>query len=729
MTHIVQTVIGDRVLSIQTGKLANQAGAAVVVSYNETIVLVTVCVSGQAREGVDFLPLTIDYEERLYAAGKIPGGYFKREGRPSQEAILTMRLTDRPLRPLFPKNYHNDVQIIITVLSADQENDPDSLAIVGASSALGLSQIPFTDLIAASRVGYVDGKLILNPTFTQLLDSSLDIIVAGTYEAVTMVEAGANEVSEEILLEAIQFGQKANQEIISLQRQLIQVCGKEKHEVIAPEKNSDLYSQVSSIIGDRFSSIFSIIGKMEQADLLAELKTEVLEKLENSFNKQEIVEVFEDQWKREVREKILRNGLRVDGRKLTEVRPISSEVGVLPRPHGSGLFTRGETQVLTITTLGSQGEGQRLNGIGQEESKRFMHHYNFPPFSVGEVRRIGTPGRREIGHGALAERALYPVIPSEDNFPYTIRLVSEVLSSNGSSSMASVCGSTLSLMDAGVPIVRPVAGVAMGLIKGDQDNYAILTDINGTEDHLGDMDFKVAGTTVGITALQMDIKITGISSEIMAKALNQAREARLFILEKMKETIGNSRTELSKYAPRMVKISINPEKIGSVIGPKGKTIRSIIDETKTTVDIQDDGSIWIGSSSEEATKKAIAMIEGLTREVEAGAIYTGKVTRVTNFGAFVEVIPGKEGLVHISKLADYRVANVEDVVKVGDEIMVQVTDIDHMGRINLSRRAVFEMQNKDSENKNETSSDTRRSSSHYREGKDNRRQGNTNRSR
>jgi len=729
VTHIVQTVIGDRVLSIQTGKLANQAGAAVVVSYNETIVLVTVCVSGQAREGVDFLPLTIDYEERLYAAGKIPGGYFKREGRPSQEAILTMRLTDRPLRPLFPKNYHNDVQIIITVLSADQENDPDSLAIVGASSALGLSQIPFTDLIAASRVGYVDGKLILNPTFTQLLDSSLDIIVAGTYEAVTMVEAGANEVSEEILLEAIQFGQKANQEIISLQRQLIQVCGKEKHEVIAPEKNSDLYSQVSSIIGDRFSSIFSIIGKMEQADLLAELKTEVLEKLENSFNKQEIVEVFEDQWKREVREKILRNGLRVDGRKLTEVRPISSEVGVLPRPHGSGLFTRGETQVLTITTLGSQGEGQRLNGIGQEESKRFMHHYNFPPFSVGEVRRIGTPGRREIGHGALAERALYPVIPSEDNFPYTIRLVSEVLSSNGSSSMASVCGSTLSLMDAGVPIVRPVAGVAMGLIKGDQDNYAILTDINGTEDHLGDMDFKVAGTTVGITALQMDIKITGISSEIMAKALNQAREARLFILEKMKETIGNSRTELSKYAPRMVKISINPEKIGSVIGPKGKTIRSIIDETKTTVDIQDDGSIWIGSSSEEATKKAIAMIEGLTREVEAGAIYTGKVTRVTNFGAFVEVIPGKEGLVHISKLADYRVANVEDVVKVGDEIMVQVTDIDHMGRINLSRRAVFEMQNKDSENKNETSSDTRRSSSHYREGKDNRRQGNTNRSR
>lgn len=690
MTHSFQNVIADRVLAIETGKLAEQASGAVTVRYGETVVLVTVCASTQPREGIDFLPLTIDYEEKLYAAGKIPGGYFKREGRPTQEAVLASRLTDRPLRPLFPKGFRNDVQIMITILSADQENDPDILAIIGASAALGISDIPFTSLIAASRVGYIDGQFVLNPTFTQLTSSTLDLIVAGTAEAVVMVEASGKEATDEVVIEAIKVGQAAVREIIKLEEELIQTCGKPKIEIATREVNPEVEAAVSSILGSRLSQGLDCRDKLEQEQVLSELKEELLEKLDGTFSHQEVLEVFESKLKAEVRANILEQGLRPDSRGLAEIRPITCEVATVPRPHGSGLFTRGGTQVLTIATLGSPGEEQHIDGIGQEESKRFIHHYNFPPFSIGEVRRIGTPGRREIGHGALVERALAPVIPSEEDFPYTIRLVSEILSSNGSTSMASVCGSTLSLMDAGVPIKAPVAGIAMGLVKRDQGDYVILTDITGLEDRLGDMDFKVAGTSEGITALQMDIKIKGITEEIMAKALDQARAARLFILEKMQQTISVSRPELSKYAPRMIKITINPDKIGSVIGPRGKTIRSIIDETKTTVDINDDGTILIGSSSEEAAQKAIKIIEELTREVEVGGIYTGKVTRVTNYGAFVEVLPGKEGLVHISELADYRVPSVEDVVKVGDEIMVQVTEIDRLGRINLSRRAILQ---------------------------------------
>ncbi|MFC1978376.1 polyribonucleotide nucleotidyltransferase [Chloroflexota bacterium] len=688
-TNSVQIVIGDRDLIIETGKLAEQADGAVVVSYGETVVLVTAC-SKEPREGIDFFPLTIDYEERQYAAGKIPGGYFKREGRPTQDAILTMRLTDRPLRPLFPEGYHDDVQIIITVLSADQENDPDILAGIGASAALGMSSIPFANLISTTRVGYIDSKYVINPMYTQLADSELDIIIAGTENAVVMVEAGAKEVSEDMLVEAIKLGQETNQKIIKIQKELISKCGVVKKNFVAEEADTVLEVAVVDAIGDGLDKVFAVKDRYEQRDAVNQLKEIVLEKTGEDSDKRDVLDIVESKWRDYVRAKILKEQRRPDGRDMTQVRPVTCDVGLLPRPHGSGLFKRGATQVLTLTTLGSQSEEQRLDGLGQDERKRFIHHYNFPPFSVGEVRRMTGPGRREVGHGALAERALLPVVPSEDDFPYTIRLVSEVLSSNGSSSMASVCGSTLSLMDAGVPIKSPVAGIAMGLIKGDGDEYAVLTDISGTEDHLGDMDFKVAGTAKGVTALQMDIKVLGIDAQIMAQALTQAKDARMFILNKITEAISESRPELSKYAPRMYKMKIDPEKIGSVIGPKGKTIRAIIEETKTTIDISDDGSVVIGSTDGESADKAIKMIENLTKEVKVGEIYTGKVVRIMNFGAFVELIPGKDGMVHISQLADYRVANVEDVVKIGDEITVKVMEIDNMGRVNLSRRALLQ---------------------------------------
>jgi polyribonucleotide nucleotidyltransferase len=689
VTDSVQGVFGDRDLIIETGRLAEQADGAVVVTYGETVVLVTACAK-DPREGIDFFPLTIDYEERQYAAGKIPGGYFKREGRPTQDAILTMRLTDRPLRPLFPDGYHNDVQVIITVLSADQENDPDILAGIGASAALGISSIPFTNLISTTRVGYIDGKYVINPMYSQLADSELDIIIAGTENAVVMVEAGAKEVSEDMLVEAIKLGQETNQQIINLQKELISKCNVTKKDFVVKEADVALEAAVADAIGDGLDKVFAVNDRYEQRDVMNELKSSVVEKTGESYDKRSVLDAIESKWKNYVRAKILKEQQRPDGRNMTQVRPLSCDVGLMPRPHGSGLFKRGATQVLTLTTLGSQSEEQRLDGLGPEERKRFIHHYNFPPFSVGEVKRMTGPGRREIGHGALAERALLPVIPGEDEFPYTIRLVSEVLSSNGSSSMASVCGSTLSLMDAGVPVKAPVAGIAMGLIKGDSGEYAILTDISGTEDHLGDMDFKVAGTAKGVTALQMDIKVLGINEQIMAEALTQAKDARMFILNKITETISEARPELSKYAPRMYKLKIDPEKIGMVIGPKGKTIRAIIEETKTTIDIGDDGSVVIGSSDGEAADKAIKMIENLTKEVKVGEIYTGKVVRIMNFGAFVELIPGKDGMVHISQLADYRVANVEDVVKVGDEIEVKVMEIDNMGRVNLSRRALLQ---------------------------------------
>ncbi len=689
MIHNVQDTIGDRELKIETGKLAEQADGAVVASYGDTVVLVTAC-SKEAREDIDFFPLTIDYEERLSAAGKIPGGYFKREGRPTQDAILTMRLTDRPLRPLFPDGYRNEVQIVITVLSADQENDPDILAGIGASAALGISSIPFTNLIATTRVGYIQGKYVINPTYSQLIDGDLDIIISGTEDAVVMVEAGAKEVSEDVLLEAIKIGQETNIAIIKMQKELISKLTVSKKEFVSPEIDAALKSAVTDAMGDGLDKVFAIKDRYDQRDAMNKLKDSVVEKTGDDYDKKDVLAVIESEWKYYVRNKILNENQRPDGRGMTEIRPVSCEVGLMPRTHGTGLFKRGATQVLTFTTLGSQSEEQRLDGLGQEERKRFIHHYNFPPFSVGEVRRITGPGRRETGHGALAERALLPVVPSEEDFPYTIRLVSEVLSSNGSSSMASVCGSTLSLMDAGVPIKAPVAGIAMGLIKGDGDKYAVLTDISGTEDHLGDMDFKVAGTAKGVTALQMDIKVSGIGDQVMAEALTQAKDARMFILDRITETISESRPELSKYAPRMYKMQIDVEKIGNVIGPKGKTIRAIIDETKTTVDINDDGTVIIGSPDGEAAQKAIRMIEDLTREPKVGEIYTGKVVRIMNFGAFVELLPGKDGMVHISQLADYRVGKVEDVVKIGDEITVKVIEIDNMGRINLSRKALFQ---------------------------------------
>jgi len=662
----------------------------VTVRYGDTTVLVTVCISDEPREGIDFLPLTVDYEERLYAAGKIPGGFIRREGRPTQEAILACRLTDRPLRPLLPKEWRQDIQLIATVLSADQENDPDILAVIGSSAALSISEVPFGGPVSAVHIGYIDGELMLNPTLMQLESSQLDLVVASTKQAIVMVEAGAGEVPEDIVIQAIEFGHKANQDIIKLQEQLQQAYGKTKKEAPISVINPEVVSAIPPIVNDRLAQALSQSEKLQREEELRKLQKELIESLGELFPKEDIISAFEAKVRDEIRTNILNKAKRIDGRSLTDVRPISCEIGLLPRTHGSALFTRGQTQVLTITTLGSINMEQQLDGLGIEETKRFIHHYNFPPFSSGEVRRIGTPGRREIGHGALVERAITPVLPKDEDFPYTIRLVSEVLSSSGSTSMASICASSLSLMDAGIPIKAAVAGVAMGLVTDDKGDYAILTDIEGIEDAYGDMDFKAAGSNKGITALQLDTKLKGISLEILEKALNQAREARLFILDKMGQTISSNRPEISPYAPQMYKIMINPDKIGSVIGTGGKTIRAITAETKATIDIDNDGTVIIGSPDEKAARRAIEIIENLTKEVEVGSIYTGKVTRLLDFGAMVEILPGKEGLVHISELAEYRVAKVEDVVKVSDEIMVKVISIDNLGRINLSRRAVFE---------------------------------------
>jgi len=690
MSDVLERSVAGRALSIQVGKFAQQAHGAVAVQYGNTVVLVTACVSSEPREGIDFIPLTVDYEERLYAAGKIPGSFIRREGRPTEEAVITSRLIDRSLRPLLSKEFHYDVQVVATVLSVDQENDPDICALIGASAALTLSKIPFFGPISAIHVGYIDDALVVNPTLPQVEDSLLDLIVASSKENVVMVEAGAREVSEEIVLEAIKLGHKVNQEVIELQEELRQIYGKAKVEIKSKELAPELSSQIASILGGRLSQVLEEPEKLQREKTLTSLKEETRDKLVDSFSEDEINFTFETQLRAAVREKILQTRRHLDGRQTKEIRPISCEVGILPRTHGSGVFARGETQVLTITTLGSTKREQLLDGLGLEETKRFMHHYNFPPFSTGEVKRIGTTGRREIGHGALVERAIAPVLPSEEDFPYTIRLVSEVLSSYGSTSMASACASTLSLMDAGVPIKASVAGIAMGLVTGKDEDYVVLTDIVGVEDAYGDMDFKVAGTARGLTALQLDIKLQGIDYGILAEALSQAREARLEILGKMGLAISASRSELSPYAPRMYEMTIDQSKIGSVIGPGGRVIRSIIDETKTSIDIKNDGTVIVGSPNEEAAQKAIKIIEGLTREVEQGEVYTGKVTRLFSFGAMVEILPGKEGLVHISELANYHVPQVEDVVKVGDEIMVKVIGIDNSGRINLSRKAVVE---------------------------------------
>jgi len=689
MPQLYEREIGGRSLAIEVGRLAGQANGAVTVRYGDTVVLVTACVSSQIREGVDFLPLTIDYEERLYAAGKIPGGWFRREGRPSAEAVLAARLTDRPLRPLFPKGFRNDIQIIVTVLSADQENDPDVLAFIGAATSLCMSDIPFSTPVSAVRVGYLDGQYVANPTFSQLRESLLDLVVASTKDALVMVEGGARGVSEELMLGALTFGHEVNLEVIALEEEMVAAEGKPSAVFVPAEMAAGVREAVAEFFGGHGWEMLAAV-KEEREEALAERRQELLERLGDTYSSEQVLAAFDDAVKSQVRQKILQEGVRLDGRLPRDIRTISCEVGLLPRTHGSGLFTRGQTQVLTIATLGSQREEQRLDGLEPEDTKRFLHHYNFPPFSVGEVRRVGSPSRREVGHGLLAERALEPVIPSEEDFPYTIRLVSEVLSSNGSSSMASVCGSSLALMDAGVPIKASVAGVAMGLMMGADGRYVILTDIAGLEDALGDMDFKIAGTEEGVTALQLDIKVKGITLEILEKALAQARDARLEILERMRETIPASRPELSRYAPRMYRIQIPQDKIGQVIGPGGRVIRSIIDETKCSVDVEDDGTVLIGSAREEMAQRAIQIIEGLTKEVAIGEIYTGNVTRLTSFGAFVEILPGKEGLVRLPDLAEYRVARPEEVVRVGDEIMVMVVEVDQMGRINLSRRAVLE---------------------------------------
>jgi polyribonucleotide nucleotidyltransferase len=689
MPGVYQRDIGGRLMSIEVGRLAGQANGAVTVRYGDTLVLVTACASPRPREGVDFLPLTIDYEERLYAAGKIPGGWFRREGRPSADATLAARLTDRPLRPLFPKGYRNDIQIIVTVLSADQENDPDTLATVGASTALCMSDIPFDTPVSSVHVGYIDGEYVVNPTFPQLKQSLLDVVIASTKDAVLMVEAGARVVPEETMLRAITFGHEANRQIIALEEEAIAAEGRPKVEFTPAQTSEGAREAVADFLSSKTWDMLASL-KEEREEALTERRQELLERLGDLHNPDQLLLAFDEALKKEIRRGILEEGRRPDGRRTDEIRAISCEVGLLPRTHGSGLFSRGQTQVLTIATLGSLGQEQRLDGLEPEDTKRFLHHYNFPPFSVGEVRRVGIPSRREVGHGLLAERALEPVIPGEEVFPYTIRLVSEVLSSNGSTSMASACGSTLSLMDAGVPIKAAVAGVAMGLIMGEDDRYAILTDIAGLEDAMGDMDFKVAGTAEGITALQMDIKVKGITLEVLERALDQARQARLFILDRMLETIPAARPELSRFAPRMYRIQIPQEKIGMVIGPGGRVIRSIIEETKCSVDVEDDGTVLIGSSSEEMAQRAISIIEGLTKEVTVGEIYTGKVTRLTSFGAFVEILPGKDGLVRLPDLAEYEVDRPDEVVRVGDEVMVMVIEVDHMGRINLSRRAVME---------------------------------------
>jgi len=690
MSDVFERSVAGRTLSIQVGKFAQQANGAVAVQYGNTVVLVTACTSSEPREGIDFVPLTVDYEERLYAAGKIPGSFIRREGRPTEEAVITDRLIDRSLRPLLSKEFHNDVQVVATVLSVDQENDPDICALIGASAALTLSDIPFFGPISAIHIGYIDDALVVNPTLPQMDDSLFDLIVASSKENIVMVEAGAKEVSEEILLEAIKLGHEANQELIKLQKELQRTYSKAKVEVEHKELAPGLSSQIASILGEKLSQVLEEPGKLQRDKALTSIKEETRNKLVDSFSEDEINFAFEAQLRAAVREKILQTRRHLDGRQAKEIRPISCEVGILPRTHGSGLFARGETQVLTITTLGSTNREQLLDGLGLDETKRFMHHYNFPPFSTGEVKRIGTTGRREIGHGALVERAIAPVLPSEDDFPYTLRLVSEVVSSQGSTSMASACAATLSLMDAGVPIKAPVAGIAMGLLTGKDEGYVVLTDIVGMEDAYGDMDFKVAGTTRGLTALQLDIKLQGINYGILAEALSQAREARLEILGKMSLAISATRSELSPYAPRMYEMTIDQSKIGSVIGPGGRVIRSIIEETKTTIDIKNDGKVIVGSPNEEAAQKAIKIIQDLTREVAQGEIYTGKVTRLFNFGAMVEILPGKEGLVHISELANYHVPQVEDVVKVGDEVMVKVIGIDNSGRINLSRKAILE---------------------------------------
>ena len=692
MEKRIEMNLGNRPLVLETGRLAKQANAAVTVRYGDTVVLCTVTASSQPKD-LDFFPLTVNYEERLYAVGKIPGGFIKREGRPSEKAILASRLTDRPIRPLFPEGFRNDVQIVNLVMSVDQDCSPEIAAMIGTSAALSISDVPFNGPIGGVIVGRIDGQFIINPTPDQTEKSDIYLVVSGTKDAIMMVEAEANEVPEDIMLEAIMFGHEEIKKIVAVIEQLTQLAGKPKMEVKLHAVDETVNREVRDYAQARLVEAVKISEKHARQDAIDEINAEAEQYFAERYIEtpeliKDVKEVLYDIVKEEVRRLITHDKVRPDGRALTEIRPIECDVALLPRTHGSGLFTRGQTQALSICTLGALGDVQILDGIDLEETKRFMHHYNFPPFSVGEARPLRAPGRREIGHGALGERALSKVIPPEAEFPYTIRLVSEVLESNGSTSQASICASTLAMMDAGVPIKAPVAGIAMGLIK-DGDHVSILTDIQGMEDHLGDMDFKVAGTSTGVTAIQMDIKIDGIDRNILNDALTQAREGRMFILGKMMDRMKEPRSSLSPYAPKILTMQINPDKIRDVIGAGGKIINKIIEETGVKIDIEQDGRVFIASSNEKMNEKAKQIIEGIVREVVVGEIYVGTIKRIEKFGAFTEILPGKEGLIHISQLSTERVAKVEDVVSIGDSVTVKVTEIDQQGRINLSRKATL----------------------------------------
>ena len=698
MSHVLETMVGGRKLKVEYGKTGMLSNCAIFMSYGDTVVMVNVNASEKPREGIDFFPLSVEYEERLYSVGKIPGGFIKREGKPSEKSILHARAIDRPLRPLFPKGYRNDVQIICTIMSVEQDNAPDILAMNGASMALCLSSIPFTTPVGTVSVGLIDDKFILNPTEEQRNKSILNLTVCATKERVMMIEAGGDEIPEETMISAIKFGFDACQTIVEFQEEAMKEFGKEKDIPELYHPKEEIEKDVTQFAFDMLKETMYITDREERNAKLKEVKTKISDEFAEKYpdDSADIDEIIYSIQKKIVRNMLLNEHRRPDGRTFDQIRPISCEVGLLPRTHGTGLFTRGLTQVMTVATLGSLGDVQVLDGLGTEGSKRYMHHYNFPAYSTGEVKPLRGPGRREIGHGALAEKALEPLIPSEEEFPYTIRLVSEVLSSNGSTSQASVCGSTLALLDAGVPIKRPAAGIAMGLITSeDLSKETVLTDIQGLEDFFGDMDFKVAGTEKGITSIQVDTKIHGLSENCIRDAINGARKARLFILDKIKDCIDKPKEELSPYAPRAYTINIAPEKIRTLIGTGGKTINKIIDETGVKIDIKEDGKVFVLSTDGPSASKALKMIDDLTKDVKIGEVYLGKVVKITNFGAFVEILPGKEGLVHISKLDVSRVEKVEDIVSVGDEILVKVTDIDNQGRINLSRKDAIKEQEKE----------------------------------
>ena len=686
----MKTKFGNNELILETGKMAKQANGSVAVQYGGTVVLVTACMSKEPKEGQDFFPLTVEYQEKTYAAGKIPGGFFKREGRPSESEILTARLIDRPIRPLFPDGLLNEIQIMAIVLSSDGENDPDILSVIGASAALSISDIPFNGPLACCRVAHLDNQFILNPTYAQLENSDLDLVVVANTKGIVMLESKSKEVSEEVFLEAVKFGFENLQCIIGLQKEFMRQYGKPKADIEYKKIDPVLQKKVEELSKERLKEVYKLSKKEEREEAVDLLSKELQAKLTlEGYIASDIKTALIEVEKEQVRKKILDENVRIDGRGFKDIRPITCEVSVLPRTHGSSLFTRGQTQSLAVTTLGTGEDEQLIEALEGEKYKSFMLHYSFPPFSVGETAPVRGPGRREIGHGALAERSLLAVMPSKEKFPYTIRVVSEILESNGSSSMATVCEATLSLMDAGVPIKDAVGGIALGLIKEDT-KAVILTDITGLEDHFGDMDFKVAGTKTGITVIQLDLKIDGIDLDLLNRCLSQSREARYFILDKMKEVLAQPRQELSAQAPRIDIIKVNPEKIGALIGPGGKTIKKIIATTGASIDIQDDGTVLVGSTDASKSKAAIEMIKAITDDIEVGRIYIGKVKRIMAFGAFCEIAPGKEGLVHVSELADTFVKNVEDVVKVGDEIKVKVIGIDELGRINLSKKQAEE---------------------------------------